>query len=56
MLLKFIGADGSMGLTKNRVYLVETYSSHGCIWVEWGPGYRCPYSSPKALAANWEAL
>ena len=53
MLLKFIGENGSMGLIKDREYLVEVYSHNECIWVEWKPNYKCPYASPQALARNW---
>lgn len=56
MYLRFIGADGSMGLRKNRVYRVEVYSRKNHICVKWGLGLGCPYSSYKTFAENWEVV
>lgn len=60
MRLKFIGADGSMGLKHGKVYSVNICSSSAYIWVEWrgifGDKRACPYSSPATFAANWEGL
>lgn len=63
MKLKFIGADGSMGLRHGEVYDVEIKTGGEFIRVLI-PGFRfaenhlgtwsCPYSSPTTLAANWE--
>ena len=55
MILKFIWADGSMGLTKGYIYLVEVSASNGFIYVDWGKK-RCPYSSPETMWANWEKV
>lgn len=62
MLLRFIGKDGSMGLRHGRVYDVAikaVMGSYGFIEVGWKTrGWRtewCPYSSPAALAKNWES-
>lgn len=50
--LRFIGADGSMGLKHGRIYPVKVYSTLGKIVVDWNNG-RCPYSSPSSFATNW---
>ena len=55
MILKFIGADGSMGLIKGNVYTVEVSISDKFIYVDWG-NRRCPYSSPETMWANWEKV
>lgn len=63
MRLRFIGADGSMGLKHGNVYEVEIKcfrSPKGHIWVAWEFNrfgdviQACPYSSLAALNANWE--
>ena len=53
MILKFIGENGSMGLTKNKIYSVEVYYDSVYVWVDWGER-RCPYSSPDTMWENWE--
>ena len=63
--LKFIGENGSMRLTHGETYKVELKTKDNFIWViiphfefrhmifgKW----ECPYSSPQAFAANWEAV
>lgn len=52
MKLRFVGKDGSMGLTHNKVYDVTVKSSYGFMWVSWSGG-NCPYSSPDTFAQNW---
>lgn len=62
MWLKFIGANGSMGLTNGEVYDVKVKTKKDYIWVTmsgfelrdkvWGV-WECPYSSPQSFAANW---
>lgn len=57
MLLRFIGADGSMGLKKGQVYIVKISTTLEHIIVKWtgvGSCGSCPYSSPQTFAANWE--
>lgn len=57
MKLKFIGADGSMGLRHGEIYKVRIFSSGECIVVEVHRGngaYGCPYSSLIKLCENWE--
>lgn len=59
MKLRFIGADGSMGLRRHHVYDVDIRSTkYGFIMAEWYDGglVRCPYTSPQAVAANWESV
>ena len=56
MCLRCIGADGSMGLKKNRIYETEVYFSNNHICVKWALGLGCPYSSTKAFALNWEIV
>lgn len=53
--LRFIGKDGSMGLVKNRVYLVDLSIGRRYIWVKW-TGNACPYSNFKKLLENWEEV
>lgn len=53
MRLKFIGTDGSMGLTHGKTYTVQIYSAGGYIYVDWGMN-RCPYGSPQDVADNWK--
>ena len=55
MKLKFVGKDGSMGLTHGNIYDVQITATHKNIWVFWDSN-GCPYSSPQNLAKNWEAL
>lgn len=55
MKLKFIGKDGSMGLNHGNVYDITIFTENGHIVVRLGPHRYCPYKSPQALAANWEA-
>ena len=58
MYLKFIGEDGSMGLSHGRIYDVQVKTKNNYIWViipnilfdVW----KCPYSSPQSFAKNWE--
>jgi hypothetical protein len=60
MKLRFIGADGSMGLKHGEVYGVNLGNTQAFITVYWmdEEGYvtPCYYSSPKAFAKNWEAV
>lgn len=63
MRLRFIGANGSMGLTNGKVYEVQVNSVENYIWTvildfefsekTFGT-WKCPYSSPESFAANWE--
>lgn len=63
MYLRFIGADGSMGLRHGDTYDVKINVKNNYIWViipkfefrykVWGT-WKCPYSSPQSLAANWD--
>lgn len=57
MRLKFIGADGSMGLRNGEVYQVSFKSTENYIILTIKIGMfdsvMCPYSSPQALAKNW---
>lgn len=52
MYLRFIGANGSMGLKYGNVYNVEIYEDKKYIWVNWGKN-KCPYVSFENLATNW---
>lgn len=62
MLLKFIGADGSMKLNHGQVYNVAVVADDEYIWVKM-PRFefrerifgvwKCPYSSPQTFAENW---
>lgn len=55
MKLRFVGKDGSMGLTYNKVYDVGVCCKDGFIWVSWSNG-NCPYSSPDTFAQNWSSI
>ena len=57
--LRFVGKEGSMGLTNGRIYRVRVTSKDHYIWVSipnmfFGNAWQCPYSSPEAFAANWK--
>lgn len=62
MRLRFVGANGSMGLTSGVVYEVQVKSEGKYIWFlipnfessekTFGT-WKCPYSSPESFAANW---
>lgn len=62
MRLRFIGTDGSMGLTSGVIYEVQVMSKGNYIWViipnfefrekVFGT-WRCPYSSPRSFSVNW---
>ena len=60
MKLRFIGADGSMGLKHGEVYKVRLGNTWAHIIVdimdEDGYSMLCPYSSPQSFAKNWEAV
>lgn len=62
MRLRFIGANGSMGLTSGVVYEVQVKSEGNYIGVmipnfefseKTSGTWKCPYSSPESFAANW---
>ena len=57
MKLKFIGANGSMGLEHGKIYDCSFGTGDGYIWVTWTGGRwdigNCPYSSLKNLLENW---
>ncbi len=64
--LRFVGEDGSMGLTRGAVYDVEIRIRKNWIWVSWipigpyqtsgDPPRCCPYETTQAFALNWETL
>ena len=61
MRLKFIGTDGSMGLEYGKVYdcQIESIAPYVYVtWIDWERAVqvRCPYSSLRALLANWEEI
>ena len=60
MRLKFIGANGSMGLIKGQIYKVTVKTMGKYIWVTWQDKFllyvSCPYSSPQSFAENWEKI
>lgn len=53
MYLRFVGANGSMGLKHGNVYNVDVNSDGKYLWVDWGKN-KCPYSSFESFASNWE--
>ena len=58
MKLRFMGEDGSMGLTNGQVYDCIIESRYDNVWVIWltdNPG-SCPYTSLKVLLHNWEEV
>ena len=59
MMLRFIGAHGSMGLCYGQVYEVSIYADDAIFVEVWNQTKAkriatIPYSSPQTLAANWE--
>ena len=62
MVLKFIGADRSMGLTYGGIYQVTLYVHRKYFYVLWQQQdssgkwvvRKCPYISLKTFAENWE--
>ena len=63
MKLKFIGTNGSMGLSHGAVYNVNVRTVRHFIWVEiessengYFRTWRCPYSSPQSFSENWESV
>jgi hypothetical protein len=60
MKLRFIGADGSMGLKHGEIYEVNLGNTYALITVYWmdkeGYATPCYYSSPQSFAKNWEAV
>lgn len=64
MTLRFIGADGSMGLKHGETYWVDittpfTFSGPYLrvrIYLGGNNVVDCPYSSPQSFAKNWEAV
>ena len=62
MYLKFIGADGSMRLSRGEIYNVSVKTKDNYIWViiprfefrakVFGV-WECPYSSPQTFSENW---
>lgn len=58
MKLKFIGADGSLGLRHGKIYDLTLKTAVGyiiaIIKTGWISDTVCPYGSMKAFAANWE--
>ena len=53
-IAKFIGENGSMGLHTDDLYRVEITIKDSMLWVKWGNGKRCPYSSFEKFFENWE--
>lgn len=55
MKFKFIGTDGSMGLKKNSVHIIETSIEHNLLWVT-SEDNSCPYSNLEKFFENWEMV
>ena len=53
MKFKFIGADGSLGFKKGKIYCLKTKIEHGLIFIYYGIKC-CPYQSIESFLANWE--
>lgn len=57
MKLKFIGANGSMGLEHGKLYKVSLRTAGKYLVVHINKGLcreiTCPYSSMQAFADNW---
>jgi len=58
MKLRFIGADGSLGLQHGKKYEVrlKTFNQYvvAIIKTGWLSDTICPYGSMQAFAKNWE--
>ena len=56
MKLKYIGENNLYGLTTNKTYNVELFTKQSFIWVKVdGRDSAIPYTTPQAIAHNWEA-
>lgn len=64
-LFRFIGEDGSMGLTHGNVYLVNlTVERHTAFYKamptarlpELSSNWKCPYQSWETFLENWERV
>lgn len=53
MNLRFVGKNGSMGLTHGKVYSVQIKTIGKHIYVHWRSDF-CPYDSLKKLNENWK--
>lgn len=69
MFARFIGKNGSMGLTKGAIYDIELKTINSFIFVSWKVyeesalfGFlsahekTCPYGSFKKFTENWEVV
>ena len=58
MKLRFIGADGSLGLQHGKKYEItlKTFNQYvvAIIKTGWLSDTICPYGSMQAFAKNWE--
>ena len=54
MKAEFIGADGSMGFEKGKIYEVKQLEPIKLIVVSINQNRKCPYSSLENLIANWD--
>lgn len=56
MRLKFIGANGSLGLTHGEYYSVSLYTEYNMLVASIKTGWistLCPYATLQAFAKNW---
>lgn len=57
MRLKFIGKDGSLGLTHGEYYKVSLYTANRMLVAYIHTGFLfdtcCPYETLNAFAKNW---
>lgn len=53
---RFIGADGSNGFRKGKVYDVQTFIKNGYLFIESTDKTTkpCPYSRAETLLENWD--
>lgn len=54
MQARFIGKNGSMGLTSGKIYTIRVYFTD-YLFVDWGDG-ACPYTSFENLLRNWKVI
>lgn len=58
MWLRFIGEDGTFGLTHGTTYYCSITSMSGYLWVKWNNSGAnnpsCPYKTFKELLSEWE--
>mgnify|MGYP006993708715 CR=1 FL=1 len=70
MEARFIGSDGSMGLSYGKIYNITITKDARYVWVNWeskeigktilqllgGTPSRCPYRNEQTFHENWDII